>query len=61
MKERNIKLKGFSYEIPKEKMEESIRWLIEKRLEWLYQAARLRNLLPTEIVRIQDEFRKGKR
>ena len=54
-------LKGFSYEVPQEKIKDYSRWSIEKRLEWLYEANRLRNLMPTEIIRIQDEFRKGER
>ena len=42
-----------------EKIEDYCRWPIVKRLEWLYEANRLRNLLPPEIIKIQEAFRKG--
>ena len=54
-------LKGFSYEVPLERVDDYSRWPVEKRLEWLYEANRLRNLIPAEIIRIQEEFRKGER
>jgi len=56
-----IKKKGFSYHVPFEKINEYRKWPIERRLEWLYQANQLRNLLPDEIIEIQEQFRKGER
>ena len=53
------KFSGFRYEVPKEKIAEYGRWPIEKRLKWLYEGNRLRNLLPQNIIAIQERFRKG--
>ena len=48
---------GFSYNVSADKIKEYSRWPIEKRLEWLYEANRLRNLLPPAIIDLQEEFR----
>lgn len=56
---KSKKKRGFSYYVPMEKILEYRKWPIEKRLEWLYEANKLRNLLPEEIVRKQEQFRKG--
>lgn len=58
---RRRRQKGFSYVVSKEKIEEYSRWPIEKRLEWLYEGIRLRNLLPPKIIKVQEELRRGLR
>lgn len=51
------KKKGFSYTLNKEQIEEYRRWPLERRLQWLFLANKLRRDLPKKIIEIQDSFR----
>ena len=53
------KKKGFSYILNKDQIEEYRRWPLERRLQWLYFANKLRRDLPRKIIEIQEAFRKG--
>ncbi len=55
------KTKGYSYTVSKEQIEEYGKWPLERRLAWLYEANKLRRFLPSEQIRIQDEFRRGEK
>ena len=53
-------LKGFSYSLNKEQINEYMSWSPERRLRWLYQGNKLRKQLPPEVIKIQEQFRQGK-
>jgi len=54
------KKKGFSYILNKEQIEEYRSWSLERRLQWLYFANKLRRDLPKKIIEIQEAFREGR-
>ena len=54
------KKKGFSYILNKEQIEEYRSWPLERRLQWLYFANKLRRDLPKKIIDIQEAFRQGR-
>lgn len=54
------KKKGFSYILNKEQIEEYRSWPLERRLQWLYFANKLRRDLPKKIIEIQEAFRQGR-
>ena len=54
------KKKGFSYILNKEQIEEYRGWPLERRLQWLYLANKLRRDLPKKIIEIQEAFREGR-
>jgi hypothetical protein len=56
----NEGLKGFSYDVSKEQIDEYRSWPIERRLRWLFLGNRLRKLLPKKTIEIQEAFRQGK-
>ena len=51
---------GFSYILNKEQIEEYRSWPLERRLQWLYFANKLRRDLPKKIIEIQEAFREGR-
>lgn len=53
------KRKGFTYILTKEQIEEYRSWPIERRLQWLFTANKLRKYLPKKTIDIQEAFRKG--
>jgi len=56
----NEGLKGFSYDVSKEQIDEYRAWPIERRLRWLLLGNKLRKLLPKKTIEIQEAFRQGK-
>jgi hypothetical protein len=54
------KKKGFSYILNKDQIEEYRSWPLERRLQWLYFANKLRRDLPKKIIEIQEAFRQGR-
>ncbi|MGB9715864.1 MAG: hypothetical protein ACPL1G_05615 [Thermodesulfovibrionales bacterium] len=53
-------LKGFTYTVSKEQLDDYCKWPIERRLKWLYYGNKMRTLLPQKTVEIQEMFRSGK-
>jgi len=52
--------KGFTYTVSREQIVEYMKWPLERRLKWLFQANKIRRLLPKKIIEIQEAFRQGK-
>ncbi|MDD5224875.1 MAG: hypothetical protein PHE84_12895 [bacterium] len=52
--------KGFAYTVTPELLAEYRNWPVERRLRWLWEANRLRRLLPRKTIEIQEAFRQGK-
>jgi hypothetical protein len=52
--------KGFTYTVSREQMEEYRKWPLERRLKWLFQANKMRKLLPRKSIKIQEAFRQAK-
>ena len=52
--------KGFTYTVSREQMDEYMKWPLDRRLKWLFQANKIRRLLPKKIIEIQEDFRQGK-
>ncbi len=52
--------KGFSYAVSREQIVEYMKWSTDRRLKWLYQANKLRKLLPRKTIEIQEAFRQAK-
>jgi hypothetical protein len=52
--------KGFTYTVSKEQVDEYRKWSLDRRLNWLFQANKMRRLLPKKTVEIQEAFRQGK-
>jgi hypothetical protein len=52
--------KGFTYYVSQEQIDEYRRWPIERRLQWLFLANKMRRSLPKRIIEIQEAFREGK-
>ena len=51
--------KGFSYTVRREQIAEYRKWSIERRLQWLFLANKMRKYLPKRTIEIQEAFRKG--
>jgi hypothetical protein len=51
--------KGFTYTVSREQIHEYMKWPIDRRLKWLFQANQMRKLLPQKIIEIQEAFRQG--
>lgn len=58
MKEKDRK--GFSYYVSQEQIDEYRQWPIERRLQWLFLANKMRQFLPQRIIELQEAFREGK-
>jgi len=52
--------KGFDYFVSKEQIDEYRLWPVERRLQWLFLANKMRKFLPRKIIEIQEAFRQGK-
>ena len=52
--------KGFSYFLTEEQIDEYRSWPVERRLQWLFIANKLRRDLPKKTIEIQEAFRQGK-
>jgi hypothetical protein len=52
--------KGFTYVVSREQIDEYRSWSIERRLQWLYHANKLRRLLPRNVIELQEAFRQAK-
>jgi len=52
--------KGFTYTVSREQIDEYRTWPLDRRLKWLFQANKMRNLLPKKTIEIQEAFRQGK-
>jgi len=51
---------GFTYTVSWEQMDEYAKWPLDRRLKWLFQANKMRRLLPKKTIEIQEAFRQGK-
>lgn len=54
------KAKGFAYFVSREQIEEYRKWPLERRLQWLFLANKMRRSLPAQTIRLQEAFRAGK-
>jgi hypothetical protein len=52
--------KGFAYSVSKEQTEEYSSWPIERRLQWLFLANKMRRFLPRKTIELKEAFRQGK-
>jgi len=52
--------KGFTYTVSREQIDEYRAWRVDRRLKWLFQANKMRKLLPKKTIEIQEAFREGK-
>jgi hypothetical protein len=52
--------KGFTYTVSREQIDEYRTWPLDRRLKWLFQANKMRKLLPNKTIEIQEAFRQGK-
>jgi hypothetical protein len=52
--------RGFSYTVSREQIDEYRRWPIERRLQWLFLANKMRKSLPKKTIKLQEAFRQGK-
>jgi hypothetical protein len=52
--------KGFTYYVSEEQMDEYVQWPIERRLQWLFLANKMRKSLPRKTIELQEAFRQGK-
>lgn len=54
------KRKGFTYFVSREQIKEYRRWPLERRLQWLFFANKMRRSLPLKTIALQEAFREGK-
>ena len=54
------KKKGFSYVVTREQIDEYRKWPIERRLQWLFLANKMRKSLPKKTIKLQEAFRQAK-
>lgn len=54
------KRKGFTYFVSREQIEEYRRWPLERRIQWLFMANKMRRSLPPKTIELQGAFREGK-
>jgi hypothetical protein len=52
--------KGFTYTVSREQIDEYMKWPMDRRLKWLFQANKIRRFLPKKIIEIQEAFRQAK-
>ena len=52
--------KGFTYTVSREQIDEYMKWPLDRRLKWLFQANKMRKLLPKKIIEIQEAYLQGK-
>ena len=51
---------GFTYTVSREQIDEYRKWPLDRRLKWLFQANKMRKLLPQKTIEIQESFRQAK-
>ena len=54
------KRKGFTYFVSREQIKEYRRWPLERRLQWLFFANKMRRSLQLKTIALQEAFREGK-
>jgi len=52
--------KGYTYTVSREQIDEYRAWPLNRRLKWLFQANKMRKLLPKKTIEIQEAFRQGR-
>ena len=52
--------RGFSYTVSWEQIEEYRKWPLERRVQWLYIANKMRKSLPKKTIEFQEAFRQAK-
>jgi len=52
--------KGFTYTVSREQIDEYRTWALDRRLQWLLFANRMRKFLPRKTIQFQEAFRQGK-
>lgn len=52
--------KGFTYTVSRERIDEYRTWPLDRRLQWLLFANKMRKFLPPKTIRFQEAFRQGK-
>jgi hypothetical protein len=55
-----VERKGFSYTVSREQIDEYRRWSLDRRLQWLFLANKMRKSLPKKTIELQEAFREGK-
>ena len=51
--------KGFTYTVDQEKIDEYRSWPMDRRLQWLFLANKMRKSLLRKTIELQEAFRKG--
>lgn len=54
------KKRGFAYFVSQEQIDEYRSWPMERRLQWLFLANKMRKFLPRKTIELQEAFREGK-
>jgi hypothetical protein len=57
---KEVQNKGFTYSVSREQIDEYRKWSPDRRLRWLFQANKMRKLLPKKTIEIQEAFRQAK-
>jgi len=52
--------KGFAYSVTREQLDRYRKWPVERRLQWLLAANKMRKSLPARTIQLQDDFRNAK-
>ena len=52
--------RGFTYTVSWEQIHEYMKWPMDRRLKWLFQANQMRKLLPQKTIEVQEAFRQAK-
>jgi phage pi2 protein 07 len=51
---------GFTYAVSQEQIDEYLKWPMDRRLKWLFQANKMRKFLSRKTIEIQEAFRQAK-
>jgi hypothetical protein len=52
--------KGFTYAVSWEQIDEYRKWPLDRQLKWLFQANKMRKVLPKKTIEIQEACRQAK-
>jgi len=52
--------KGFTYTVSRDQIDEYRRWPLDRRLQWLLFANKMRKFLPSKTIQFHEAFRQGK-
>jgi len=52
--------KGFAYTVSREQIDEYRKWPLERRLQWLFLANKMRKSLSRKTIELQEAFRQAK-